>query len=389
VDIVAAAAAERRSLEICAGGSKRALGRPVRADAALDVSGIAGVVNYEAAELVLTARPSTPLAEIETALRGQGQRLAFEPPQWLDLLGGGGTPTLGGVLACNLSGPRRVRAGAARDFILGFSAVSGRGELFKAGGKVVKNVTGFDLSKLMVGSFGTLAVLTEVTLKVMPRPETECTILLQGFGAAKALDVMARALNSPHEVVCAAHLPEFSALRSCVAAQGAVTALRLEGPAPSVAFRAGAIEQMFGGGARLETESSARFWEEVGEVRALLPQGSQLVWRLCTTPSLSADVVESIREKLAGAEAYFDWGGGLVWLSVDAAEAGADAGAAVVRGAINGCGHATLVVAPEVLRDTVEVFQPSEPALAALEARVKGNFDPVKLFNPGRMRKAM
>ena len=173
--------AERRTLEIFAGGSKRAFGRPVRAEQSLDLSGIAGVVNYEPRELVLTARPSTPLAEIEAALREQGQMLAFEPPRWLDLLGGGGTPTLGGVLACNLSGPRRVRAGAARDFILGFSAVNGRGEVFKAGGKVVKNVTGFDLSKLMAGSFGTLAVLTEVTLKVMPRPETECTILLPGF----------------------------------------------------------------------------------------------------------------------------------------------------------------------------------------------------------------
>ena len=270
-EVVAAASAENRTLELVAGASKRAFGRPVRADATLDLSQLAGVVDYEAPELVLTARPATPLAELERTLLEKGQMLAFAPPKWLGLLGSNGEPSLGGALACNLSGPRRVRAGAARDFILGFSAVNGRGEVFKAGGKVVKNVTGFDLSKLMVGSFGTLAILTEVTLKVMPRPETECTLLLHDLADAKALDVMARALNTPHEIFAAAHLPEVFARRSCVGAQGPVTALRLEGPAPSVAFRAMEVEKLFGGAARLDEEESARFWREVAEVRPLLP----------------------------------------------------------------------------------------------------------------------
>jgi glycolate oxidase FAD binding subunit len=385
-EIVAASAAENRTLDIFAGASKRAFGRPVRAADTLDLSGLAGVVAYEAPELVLTARPATPLADIEHALREKGQMLAFAPPKWLDLFRSGATPTLGGALACNLSGPRRVRAGAARDFILGFSAVNGRGEQFKAGGKVVKNVTGFDLSKLMVGAFGTLAVLTEVTLKVMPRPETECTLLLQNLADAKALDVMACALNTPHEVSAAAHLPEGAARRSCAGAQGPLTALRLEGPAPSVAFRATAVENLFGGAARLDAEQSARFWDEVAEVRPLLAAGAPLVWRLCATPSLSARVVEKIRAKFPAAEALYDWAGGLVWLSLDADEAGPDAGAAVVRAALPS-GHATLVVAPEAARETVAVFQPVAPALAALEARVKQNFDPLGLFNPGRMRK--
>jgi glycolate oxidase FAD binding subunit len=388
-EIVAAAGARRQTLEIFSGGSKRGFGRPARADAKLDLSLLSGIVGYEAPELVLTARPGTPLAEVESALRAKNQMLGFTPPKWLDLLGGEGTPSLGGVLACNLSGPRRVRAGAARDFILGFAAVNGRGEIFKAGGKVVKNVTGFDLSKLMVGAFGTLAILTEVTLKAMPRPETECTVLVPGLGDAKAFDVMARALNSPHEVFAAAHLPACSARRCSVGAQGSVTALRLEGPAPSVAFRAGEIEKMFGGGARLDAEGSARCWEEIGEVRALLPEGAPLVWRLCPTPSSSAGAVAAIRAKFPGAEAFYDWGGGLVWLSLDAAEAGADAGASVVRAALKGVGHATLVVAPDVLRENVEVFQPADPALAALEARVKQNFDPLGLLNPGRMRKGV
>ncbi|PPQ38725.1 glycolate oxidase FAD binding subunit [Rhodoblastus acidophilus] len=388
-EIVRHAGAENHTLEIVAGGSKRAFGRPVRAAQQLNLSKLAGLVSYEPRELVLTARPGAPLADIDEALRAEGQMLAFEPPQWLNLLGGAGTPTLGGVLACNLSGPRRLRAGAARDFILGFSAVNGRGEMFKAGGKVVKNVTGFDLSKLMVGSFGALAILTEVTLKVAPRPETQCTLLLPGLSDAKAFDVMARALNTPHEISAAAHLPELSARRAHLAAEGPLTALRLEGPAPSVAYRAAETEKLFGGGVRLEAEASALFWREVAEVRALLPDGAPLVWRACPTPSRAAAIVAAVREKLPGAEAFYEWGGGLVWLSLDPAEAGPDCGAAVVRGALDGQGHATLVVAPETARASVEVFQPVEPALAALEARVKAGFDPLGLFNPGRMREGV
>jgi len=388
-EIVRHAGAENHTLEIVAGGSKRAFGRPVRAAQQLNLSKLAGVIGYEPRELVLTARPATPLADIDEALRAEGQMLAFEPPQWLNLLGGAGTPTLGGVLACNLSGPRRLRAGAARDFILGFSAVNGRGEMFKAGGKVVKNVTGFDLSKLMVGSFGALAILTEVTLKVAPRPETQCTLLLSGLSDAKAFDVMARALNTPHEISAAAHLPEFSARRAYGAAEGPLTALRLEGPGPSVAYRAAETEKLFGGGVRLAAEASALFWREVAEVRALLPEGAPLVWRVCPTPSRAAAIVAAVREKFPGAEALYDWGGGLVWLSLDPAEAGPDCGAAIVRGALDGQGHATLAIAPEAARASVEVFQPVEPALAALEARVKAGFDPLGLFNPGRMREGV
>ena len=219
----------------------------MRADALLDVSRLAGVLDYEPAELVLTARPGTPLKEIEALLAGAGQMLSFEPPDWRGLLGTEGEPTLGGTIACNLSGPRRLRAGAARDYFLGFSAINGRGESFKAGGKVVKNVTGYDLCKLMAGSFGTLALLTEVTIKVMPRPETACTLLLPGLSDETAIPLMAGALNSPHEISGAAHLPTAAAQRLGFA-ESALTALRLEGPAPSIAFRVEALVNAFGSG---------------------------------------------------------------------------------------------------------------------------------------------
>ncbi len=393
-EVVAWAAAEGRSLEIVAGGSKRGLGRPPRSDHRLDVSRLAGIVDYDPAELILTARAATPMAEIEAELKAKRQMLAFEPPEWGSLIGGDGEPTgeptLGGVLACNLAGPRRVRAGAARDYFLGFSAINGWGDIWKAGGKVVKNVTGYDMCKLQAGAYGTLSVLTEVTLKVMPRPETACTILLQGMADEIAVPELSKALNTPYEVSAAAHLPAPAARRSAVEAVaeglGAVTALRLEGPAPSVAFRAKAIESLFGHGLRLDAAETVRLWAEIGQVRPLLPSGAQCVWRLCPTPTLAPAAANALRSQFASAEVFYDWGGGLVWLSLEADEAGPDGGAPRVRAAMREAGgHSTLVVAPDDVRARVAVFEPLEGALAALTKRVKSGFDPRGVLNPGRM----
>jgi glycolate oxidase FAD binding subunit len=380
------AASERKSLEIRAGGSKVGLGRPTRADSLLDVSRLAGVMDYAPAELVLTARPGTPLKEIAELLAEQGQMLSFEPPDWRGLLECGGEPTLGGALACNLSGPRRLRAGAARDFFLGFAGVNGRGEIFKAGGKVVKNVTGYDLCKLMAGSFGTLALLTEVTIKVMPRPETACTLLLPGLADETAVALMAGALNSPHEVSAAAHLPAILARRLGFS-DSALTALRLEGPAPSIAFRAEALQLLFGSGPRLDAAESEAFWRKIGEVAPLLSLPGRLVWRLCPTPAAAPALVAAILEQSPSAEHYYDWAGGLVWLSLDAAEARPDAGASLVRTALKPFGgHATLIVASEETREKVAVFEPEPAALAALTRKIKQGFDPFGALNPGRMR---
>ena len=166
-------------------GSKRAIGRPAQTDLTLDLSALSGITLYEPEELVLSAKAATPLAEIEALVAAKGQQLAFEPMDYATLLGGvAGRGTIGGALAANLSGPRRIKAGAARDHFLGFSAVSGRGETFKSGGRVVKNVTGYDLCKLIAGSWGTLAAMTEVTIKVLPAAETEETLLIRGLEPA-------------------------------------------------------------------------------------------------------------------------------------------------------------------------------------------------------------
>jgi glycolate oxidase FAD binding subunit len=387
-DTVAAALTAEEPVEIVGGGSKRALGKPLQTPHLLDLSRLAGIRDYAPSELVLTAGAATPLADIERALAECGQILAFEPPDWRALLGGPGEPasepTLGGALACNLSGPRRIKAGAARDHFLGFRAVSGRGESFKAGGKVVKNVTGYDLCKLMAGSYGTLAALEEVTVKVLPRPETVATVLFRGVAPEPAVRLMGTALGSPHEVSGAAYLPSGSAGLS----EGRV-ALRVEGPAPSVASRRDSLLQEHRGAGTAELlgdAESAALWRAVGEVAPLLEPGERAVWRLSVAPSRGAELAGTLARAL-DARWLLDWGGGLVWAAVPE---GGDAGAETIRRAIRGndgrgTGHATLVRASAALRRAVAVFEPQPAPLDALSRRVKEAFDPAHILNPGRM----
>ncbi len=385
-DAVGEALAADEPLELVAGGSKRRLGRPMQTPRTLDLSRLSGVRSYEPSELVLTAAAATPLDEIQELLAENGQMLAFEPPEWRSLFGSPlARPTLGGVLACNLSGPRRIKAGAARDHFLGFRAVSGRGEIFKSGGRVVKNVTGYDLSKLMAGSYGTLAALEEVTVKVLPKPEHVATVVLCGLDPAAAAQAMSRALALPHEVSAAAYLPA----GSVPAAMVGIAALRLEGPAPSVAFRRKRLISELPSEYELtvlEDQASAVLWRAVREVEPLAGLTERVLWRVSVAPARGAEFGEAIAHSL-DAVWYLDWGGGLVWVAVASAE---DGGAAVIRDAIrgpdgHGTGHATLIRGSAALRSTVAVFEPQTPSLAALAARVKDAFDPHHILNPGRM----
>jgi glycolate oxidase FAD binding subunit len=383
-DAVAGALAADEAVEIIGGGSKREFGRPLQTPHLLDLSRLSGIRDYAPSELVLTAGAATPLAEIERALAEASQMLAFEPPHWRILLGGDGAPTIGGALACNLSGPRRLKAGAARDHFLGFRAVSGRGEIFKAGGKVVKNVTGYDLCKLMAGSYGTLAALEEVTVKVLPRPDTEATVMLAGIAPEEAPRLMAAALGSPHEVSGAAYFPK--GYGPAISPRSVV--LRVEGPEPSVAFRREALRDALAAGISAiftDRETSAGEWQAIGDPAALA-QPERAVWRLSVAPMRGAEVAIAVARSL-DTEWFLDWGGGLVWLAVP--EAG-DGGAAVIRAAIcgpdgRGTGHATLVKASAALRRAVPVFEPQALALAALTRRVKEAFDPARILNPGRI----
>lgn len=385
---------EGKTLEIVGHGSKRSIGRPLATDLVLDLSRLAGVTLYEPAELVLSAQAGTPLSEIELLLAGRGQRLAFEPMDCGALFGSPvGRGTIAGTIAANLCGPRRLTAGAARDHLLGFAAVSGRGEAFKAGGRVVKNVTGYDLCKLMAGSWGTLAALTDVTLKTLPKPQSEATVVLAGLDDAAAVRAMTAALGSHCEVCGAAHLPAATAARfpmgDAVASGHALTALRLEGVAPAVGQRSAALVallQPHGEATTIEDMVSRRLWGAIRDAAAFAsPRTSapadEPLWRVSTAPAKGPELVAEVTRAVE-AQVLYDWGGGLVWI----ATAAADAGAGVIRAAIRRLGgHATLLRAPPALRGTVEVFEPQAPPLAALTKRVKESFDPKAVLNPGRM----
>lgn len=402
-DVLAWASSESKRLEVIGSGSKRALGRPVTADHSVELTALSGISLYEPDELVLSAGPSTPLAEIEAVLAEKKQQLEFEPPDYGPVLAAasstqGGAPdksnpqsgTLGGVLACNLSGPRRVKSGAARDHFLGFTAVSGRGTIFKSGGRVVKNVTGYDLSKLMAGSWGTLAVTTDATVKVLPAPEKTRTVLLFGGDAVAGGRALSLAMNSPYDVSAAAWLSAPLAARSpvdLVSAQKApVAAVRVEGFGPSVDYRCRVLREQLG--AQGETEelhstNSIRFWREIRDVMPFAAPGDdRMIWRISVPPVSGPGIITALAAE-EGADAFLDWGGGLVWLALPA---GADAGEDAVREAVGRSGgHATLFRAPAELRGRVPVFHPQEAAKAALTRRIKTAFDPAGILNPGRM----
>ena len=390
-EIIKAAIANETPMEIGGNLTRQALGRPVEAAATLSTRAMRGVHFYEPSELVVSLGPGTTMRELTDLLDQNGQELAFEPIDYGRLFGCEAlSGTIGGTVAINAAGPRRIKAGAARDHVLGFTAISGRGESFQSGGRVMKNVTGYDLSKLMTGSYGTLGVFTDLTLKVLPKAEMEETLLIRGLDDATAVTVMTEASGLPHEVSSFAHLPADVArsLEEPFGNDGAMTALRLEGPEISVAKRkADLIAHFSHAGGEFDTvpaTRSAAFWRLLRDC-APFAVGPRDIWRLSTAPADGARIVETIRKADGSIAAYYDWAGGLVWLTTDAP---ASQAAPSIRAAIapHG-GHATLVRASAEHRAQVDVFEPQPQALAALTARVKNSFDPERILNRGRMRK--
>lgn len=350
-------------------GSKPTLGNPVVADQVLSLKHFTGVEIYEPEELILEAGAATTLAEITALLKKRGQMLAFEPPDYSSLMGTTSAGSLGGIVAAGLSGPRRIRAGAARDHVLGFRGVAGNGERLKAGARVVKNVTGYDLPKIATGSFGSLVAMTSVIVKVLPLPETEETLVFKGLDDAAAVALMSQAMQSPADVSGAAHLP------------GDMTCLRLDGIAPSIAFRRDKLLKLLGRDAGvLGEKESAKLWMGIRDAKPFWSMTEASIWRISVTPSEGAAIAARIASAMETKHS-FDWAGGLIWLAVSGE---VDGGAAKIRASF-ASGHATLLRAPDAVRQAVSAFQPQPAALAALSARVKAAFDPHNLFNPGIM----
>ena len=371
---------DKTPVEIRALGTKSGLGRPSALDHRLDVSALSGVIDYEPEELIITAHAATPLAEIEALLSKHNQMLAFEPPHFDSLYNSASTGSLGGALMANLSGPRRLSQGAARDFLLGFQAVSGRGTSFRSGSKVVKNVTGYDLSKLLCGSFGTLAVLDEVTLKTLPAPQTSVSLLIASPKLDDAAAAARAALKSAFEPSATAILPKGAHKLS---QNAAIAIIRLEGVAISVADRFEKLKQelgTFGHADRLEQDESVALWADIRDVAPIREVEGQ-IWRISVAPSDGPALLGRLQDKLS-AEGYFDWAGGLLWLSCEGAEAHKTIREAV---ALCGGGHATLMRASDDLRRQVPIFEPLPNALAQLNKRIQDAFDPYGLLNPERL----
>lgn len=379
LECVQAARAAKTPLRLIGGGTRAALGRPVAAARGLSTKAMSGITLYEPAEMVIGAKAGTPLAEIESTLAQKGQMLAFEPMDHRRLLGSAGAPTIGAVAAGNISGPRRINAGAARDSLIGVRYINGRGEVIKNGGRVMKNVTGLDLVKFQAGAFGTLGLLTEVIFRVVPRPEVVAVLCLEGLSDARAIEAMSAALGSPFEITGAGHIPAETA------GGMARTLLRIEGFAESVAYRTGQLTGLlapFGALARLPEAEGLAAFTALRDATALAAPADAAIWRLSLRPGLAATAVARIAAQRP-VRALYDWGGGLVWLATSLE---GEAGAGSVRAAAKAAeGYATLVRAPDELRVVVPVFEPEPAPLAALTKRVKAASDPEGLFNPGLM----
>jgi glycolate oxidase FAD binding subunit len=331
-----------RPLRIRGGGTKDWYGQRLDGDI-LDTRGYTGIVDYEPTELVITARCGTPLAGIEAALAQQGQMLAFEPPHF------GTGATIGGAIAAGLSGPRRANSGAVRDFVLGCKLLDGRGDVLSFGGQVMKNVAGYDVSRLLAGSLGTLGLLLEVSVKVLPRAPREATLVFDGVAEVDAIRRLNEWAGQP--------LPLSG---SCW--HDGMLAVRLSGASAAVD---NAIRTLGGD----VMPDCARFWASLREQQHAFFEGDMPLWRLSVPSTVGAIVL--------GSAQLIEWGGAQRWLRApaDAAER--------IRATVAACGgHATLFRGGD---KSVGVFQPLAPAVARIHERLKAGFDPAGIFNPGRM----
>ena len=385
-DIIRDHADAGRALGIIGGNTRSGFGNRVEADAHLSSRNISGIVAYNPAEMVMTVKAGTPVAEVEAALSAAKQMMAFEPMDHRAMMGTVGEPTIGGIFAANVSGPRRFVAGAARDSLLGIRFINGQGEPIKAGGRVMKNVTGLDLVKLLAGSYGTLGFLTEVTFRVLPVPPTQTTLVMSGLEDAAASHAMAAAMATSVEVSGAAHLPESVTSRFLNGAlpDGAATVLRLEGLAASVDARSRKLQSILAGlgpSMFLAPDESHSLWQDIRNVAPYAGNSTKPLWRVSVAPSQGHQLVAALRLE-AGIDAFYDWQGGLVWMQMEA-----DPEADLLRHYVKalGGGHATLIRATETARQGVAAFEPLSPVEAALSKRIKEKLDPVGIFNPGKM----
>lgn len=364
VAIVRDARASGLRLGIEGGATRAGLAAPRRVDATISTQGLSGVLHYDPAEMTITARAGTPLAEIEAALAQKGQMLPFEPGDPRALYGANGAPTLGGMIAAGFSGPRRILSGSLRDALLGMRLVNGRAEAIGWGGRVMKNVTGLDLARLQVGALGRYGVLTQATFRLLPRPPARATLVFDGLDDATAIRAMSAALATPFEVSGAAHWPERG-----------LTALRVEHNVDSVAYRTSELASRlnaFGAVRPLDPAEADAFWRDVADLAPFGQGRARWVWRVAAAPSRAARIVADVT-RVTPMRALYDWGGGLVHLGCDC---DGTACVAAIRRAVGAEGSARLILGPHAAAPPL-----ADPA-AALKRRIAHAFDPDGVFDP-------
>ena len=376
VDFVRSARTDRAPFEIVAAGTRRAAGNPMAALPILDVSGVSGIIDYQPEELIITARPGTPLAELKAVLAQKNQCLGFDPVNWV-LLGGGvignGGGTLGGAASADASGSGRLRHGAARDSLLGFRAVNGFGEAFRGGAKVVKNVTGFDLPKLVCGAFGTLMVLSELTFRVYPRPLARATLMLKDLAPEAGFAALRTIWKSALEPSGLAYIPGSANFPLLGDVGKGAALIRFEAAEKPLSEKLAAARLVVGAGETFEQGEAV--FTRIGE--GALFQDSELeVWRLTLPPTEAARIATALNAPLW----LGDWAGGLLWIGAPAED-----GARIRALTAEAGGHAMLLKAPAARRAALGLYAPQTPALTALTGAVRAAFDPLGLFNPGRL----
>jgi len=374
-------------LEIYGSGSKRDIGRNFQSQKTLDLSNYSGIIKYEPEELYIKVKSGTPIKEIKKALEKNNQHLAFEPTDFGPLFEGQTNEgTIGGVLSCNFAGPRRFKAGSARDHILGFKGVNGKGEIIKSGGTVVKNVTGYDLSKLITGSFGTLSVFTEISIKVLPKPDLTKTLIINNPHLKKGLEHLSAALSSSCDPSGAVFYPEFfqdKFIFNDLTTKGSITAIRIEGSKLSIDER---IKQLINELtvdkkeiSILDPEQSSIFWEKTRSLNVFSNLKSNLL-RIIVPGSEAFDLIN--RLKIYNVRYFIDWGGNLVWAQLDQLNLDILKGIkAIVK---NLGGYLTIIKVDERLKSSIDIFT-IDNVKYKISEKIKKSFDPKRILNPGKM----
>ena len=382
-------------IELIGSGSKRKIGKPLHCSKTLSLSKLSGIIKYLPEELYIKVKACTSIKEIEDELKKNKQQLAFEPIDFGNFLNGKSDfGTAAGQVSCNISGPRRFKVGSVRDHVLGFRGVNGKGEIIKSGGTVVKNVTGYDLSKLICGSYGTLVALTEITFKVLPAPEESKTLIIHGQKVESAIDFLDKAISSSNDVSGAIFLPGESKITGCMMDiektfklndlkyKSSFTAIRIEGSKNSVDQRIqNLVKELKVINFKisiLEVYQSEIFWNKVKSLE-FLSSSKNSILRIAIPPSECVKLVYQFSNRY---KYYLDWGGALIW--VEAYELSEEMFDSIRKKVVKLGGYVTMIKNSDYLPYVEDVFTISRDRFN-ISQNIKKSFDPKRILNPGKM----